>query len=228
MQGNIVTMDIIKNNSDIRKLILAANANLQVLGYTEHGLRHVGYVSDTTRKILLEMGYENRICELGAIAGWMHDIGNSVSRRYHGLIGANMAFELLVKLKMDMDEIAQIISAIGNHEEQYGLPINTVSAALIIADKADAHKTRVRKKQFNINNIHDRVNISITKSGIEVDKNDKKVKLIISMDHQSAPMEFLQIYLSRITLSEKAAEFLGYQFDLVINDIKLNNHQKNL
>ena len=226
---NPITLQTIKNNESIRVLIDRANKNLECLGYTEHGLRHVGYVSKTTANILKMLGYDDRMVELGAITGWIHDIGNAINRNNHGITGATLAFEILNTMGMDMSEIALIIGAIGNHEEQNGTPVNPISAALIIADKSDAHRSRVRKKNYNIDkDIHDRVNMSITKNYLAVDNEKKLIRLVIFMDNKmSSFMEYLEIYLSRMVLSEKAAIFLGYNFELVINNTVINN-QKSL
>ena len=165
-----ITLDKIKADENIRALIDGANNNLKEMGYTEHGLRHVGYVSRTTANILRELGYDERTVELGAITGWMHDIGNAVNRKNHGLTGATLAFQLLDNMGMDMREIAVVIGAIGNHEEETGVPVGAVSAALIIADKSDAHRSRVRKDSYDSNDIHDRVNMSIKKNSLIVDR----------------------------------------------------------
>lgn len=217
-----ITLESIKADRDFRALIETANNNLEIMGYTEHGLRHVGYVSHTTANILRELGYDDRTVELGAITGWIHDIGNVVNRKNHGLSGATIAFELLNEKGMDMREIATVVGAIGNHEEETGLPVSAVSAALIIADKSDAHRTRVRRNNYNENDIHDRVNMSIKKNSLLIDKKRKVIRLAIIMDETSALMEYLQIYLTRMILSEKAAAFLGYSFELVINGALIN------
>lgn len=217
-----ITLESIKADRDFRALIETANNNLEIMGYTEHGLRHVGYVSHTTANILRELGYDDRTVELGAITGWIHDIGNVVNRKNHGLSGATIAFELLNKKGMDMREIATVVGAIGNHEEETGLPVSAVSAALIIADKSDAHRTRVRRNNYNENDIHDRVNMSIKKNSLLIDKKRKVIRLAIIMDETSALMEYLQIYLTRMILSEKAAAFFGYSFELVINGALIN------
>lgn len=217
-----ITLEKIKNDRDFRVLIDSANNNLEKMGYTEHGLRHVGYVSRTTANILRELGYDERTVELGAITGWIHDIGNAVNRKNHGLSGAALAFQLLNRMRMDMREIALVIGAIGNHEEETGLPVSEISAALIIADKSDAHRSRVRKNSFDYTDIHDRVNMSIKKNSLVVDKEKRVIRLVISMDETSALMEYLQIYLSRMILSEKAAAFLGCSFELVINGALIN------
>ncbi len=223
----IITLDDIKSNDEFKTLIETANNNLEVMGYTEHGLRHVGYVSKTTANILRTLGYCAREVELGAIAGWIHDIGNSVNRKNHGHTGAIMAFDLLSRMGMPMKEIAPIIGAIGNHEEETGLPVNAVSAALIIADKSDAHRSRVRKKNFDVSDIHDRVNLAIKKNYIAIDTDKKKIRLVIFMDSTSATMEYLQIYLTRVVLCEKAASYLGCTFELVINN-SIINRQKSI
>lgn len=220
-----ITLEKIKSDKDFRALIDSANNNLEKMGYTEHGLRHVGYVSRTTANILRELGYDDRIVELGAITGWIHDIGNAVNRKNHGLSGAALAFPLLTRMKMDMREIALILGAIGNHEEETGIPVSEISAALIIADKSDAHRSRVRKKSFDYSDIHDRVNMSIKKNSLVVNREKHIIRLVIFMDETSALMEYLQIYLSRMILSEKAAAFLGCSFELVINGAVINRHK---
>lgn len=221
--SKIITLEMIKNNYEFRQLIDAANNNLEVMGYTEHGLRHVGYVSRTTENLLKELGYDDRTVELGAIAGWIHDIGNAVNRKNHGQSGAILAFDLLNRIGMDMKEIALIIGAIGNHEEETGLPVNPISATLIIADKSDTHRSRVRRRNFDVSDIHDRVNLAIKKNFLVVDKEKKVIRLVIFMDTRSSTMEYLQIYLSRMVLSEKSAAYLGYVFELVINGVQINS-----
>lgn len=221
----ILTLEMIRANNEFRKLIDAANTNLEHMGYTEHGLRHVGYVSKTTANILSELGYEERTVELGAIAGWIHDIGNAINRKHHGLTGATLAYDALSRMHMEIDEIALIIGAIGNHEEETGLPVNPISAALIIADKSDAHRSRVRKKTFDYNDIHDRVNMAIKKNYLVVDKEKRKIRLVIFMDDISSTLDYMQIYLTRILLCEKAAEFLGCVFELMINGAVINRQK---
>ena len=217
-----ITLEDVKSDADIRALIEATNHNLEVMGYTEHGLRHVGSVSRTTANILRELGYDERTVELGAITGWIHDIGNAINRKNHGLTGAGLAFGLLKNSGMDMTEIATVMGAIGNHEEETGIPVSPVSAALIIADKSDAHRSRVRRDRYDLKDIHDRVNMSIKKNSLVVDAKHRVIRLVICMDETSALMEYLQIYLSRMILSEKAAAYLGCSFELVINGALIN------
>ena len=221
-----ITLDEVKNNREFAALIDRANFNLEKMGYTEHGIRHVGYVSKTTANILREVGCDERTIELGAIAGWIHDIGNAVNRLNHGLTGAVMSMPLLQNMGMDMEEISLIMAAIGNHEEQSGVPVSEVSAALILADKSDTHRSRVRRKNFSVNDIHDRVNMSIKKNYLAVNQSDKTIRLLIIMDHEmSSIMDYFEIYLSRMILCEKAAQYLGYKFELVINGRVINNQQ---
>jgi len=174
----MITIKDIQENEDIKKLIKGANRMLDALGYTEHGIRHVSRVSKAASDILRELGYPARMVELAAIAGYTHDIGNCINRKNHGLTGANLLFPILLKMGMDMDDVVMVISAIGSHEEQYGTPVNEVSAALIIADKIDAHRTRVRKgKAFDPKDIHDRVNYSIKKIGLKLIKTSQTYAL---------------------------------------------------
>ena len=226
MARKVLTLEMIRANGEFRKLIDAANTNLEYMGYTEHGLRHVGYVSKTTANILTELGYDARTVELGAIAGWIHDIGNAINRKHHGLTGATLAFDALNRMHMDIGEIATVIGAIGNHEEENGLPVNPVSAALIIADKSDAHRSRVRKnKSIDYADIHDRVNMAIKKNYLVVDREKQKIRLVIFTDAISSTMDYMQIYLTRILLCEKAAEFLGCVFELMINGAVINRQK---
>ena len=226
MKYKTVTLEDVRKNDSFAALIRSANDCLSVLGYTEHGLRHVGYVSKTSGNILRELGYDARSVELAEISGWIHDIGNSINRHRHGGSGALLAFNILSEMGMRPDEIATVISAIGSHEEETGTPVNPVSAALILADKSDAHRTRVRRGQYNPDDIHDRVNLSIKKNYIVVDRENQVIKLVLYMDDLSSPMEYFQIYMSRMILSEKAAALLGCKFQLVINDVVINNHGK--
>lgn len=220
-----ITLEDIKNNDEIKSLIETSNANLKEMGYTEHGLRHVGYVSKTTANILKTVGFDARTVELGAIAGWIHDIGNAINRTNHGLTGAVLAYGILERMGMAPAEAAQIIAAIGNHEEQNGVPVNALAAALILADKSDAHRSRVRKESADRNDIHDRVNLAIRKNYLAVDNAKKTMRLVIQMDSSSATMEYLQIYLSRMVLCEKAAAYLGYWFELIINGNNINRRK---
>lgn len=219
---NRITLAELQKNSVIDALINGANDALAALGYTEHGPRHVGYVSRAAANILESLGYEPRMVELAAMAGWIHDVGNAVNRHNHGITGAALLLPILRETGLPMDEIVLLIGAVGNHEEQNGTPISPVSAAVIIADKSDAHRTRVRKGCYNPADIHDRVNYSIKKNWIEVDNRQMVIRFAVIMDESSSVMDFMQIYLSRMMMCEQSAKLLGCRFELVINDRVVN------
>lgn len=219
----MVTLQEIKQNEAIRALIKAGNRYLESMGYTEHGPRHVGYVSRTASNILKALGYSPREVELAAIAGWVHDVGNSVNRHDHGPLGATLLLPILRETGMDMADIMEIITAVGNHEEQSGFISSHVSAALALGDKSDAHKSRVRNGQPDVSDIHDRVNFSIQENCVTVDRERRIIRHELTMDASSSVMEYLQIYMSRIVMCEKAAAFLKCSFDLVINGQSINN-----
>ncbi len=221
----MVTLEDIHNNAEITALIREANNVLAAIGYTEHGLRHVGYVSNTAAMLLQKLDHPARLVELAAITGWVHDVGNVINRKNHGITAGALLFPLLRDMGMDMSEIAQILSAVGHHEEENGAPVSPLSAAIIIADKSDAHRTRVRKGTFNPNDIHDRVNYSIKKNWVEVDRENKAIVYGMIMDTTSSVMDFMQIYLKRMLLCERAAESLGCRFEIVVNGVAINNQK---
>ena len=217
------TLQEIKQNESIKALVRAGNRYLETLGYTDHGPRHLGYVSRTASGILKSLGYSEREVELAAIAGWVHDVGNSVNRHDHGPNGAILLFPLLREIGMDIEDVMIIITAVGNHEEQSGTVSSAVSAALAIADKSDAHKSRVRNGRPDVGDIHDRVNFSIQENSVTVDRKHKIIRQELRMDESSSVLEYLSIYLPRILMCEQAAEFLGQHFELFINDRPVNN-----
>ena len=219
----MVTLQEIKQNESIRLLIRAGNRYLDSMGYTEHGPRHVGYVSKTASGILKALGYSPREVELAAIAGWVHDVGNSVNRHDHGPLGAVLLLPILREAGMDMADIMEIITAVGNHEEQSGFISSNVSAALALWDKSDAHKSRVRNGRPDVTDIHDRVNFSIQENQVTVDRENRIIRHELTMDASSSVMEYLKIYMSRIAMCEEAARFLKCSFDLVINGQSINN-----
>ena len=219
----MITLQEIKQNESIKALVRAGNRYLETLGYTDHGPRHLGYVSRTASGILKSLGYSEREVELAAIAGWVHDVGNSVNRHDHGPNGAILLFPLLREIGMDIEDVMIIITAVGNHEEQSGTVSSAVSAALAIADKSDAHKSRVRNGRPDVGDIHDRVNFAIQENSVIVDRKHKIIRQELKMDESSSVLEYLCIYLPRILMCEKAAEFLGQHFELVINDRPVNN-----
>lgn len=219
----MITLKDIKDNQEISQLINGANNVLSSIGYTEHGPRHVGYVSTAAAKMLRDLGYPERMVELAAIAGWVHDVGNIINRINHGITGAIILYPILRGMGMPADELTTVISAVGNHEEQNGQPVSPVSAALIIADKSDAHRTRVRRGKYNPEDIHDRVNYSIKKNWVAADPEKKVIRYAMIMDDTSSVMDFMIIYLSRMIMCEKAADLLGCRFDIVVNDMTVNN-----
>ena len=219
----MITLQEIKQNESIKALVRAGNRYLEALGYTDHGPRHLGYVSRTASGILKSLGYSEREVELAAIAGWVHDVGNSVNRHDHGPNGAILLFPLLREIGMDIEDVMIIITAVGNHEEQSGTVSSAVSAALAIADKSDAHKSRVRNGRPDVDDIHDRVNFSIQENSVIVDRKRRIIRQELKMDQSSSVLEYLSIYLPRILMCEKAAEFLGQHFELFINDRPVNN-----
>ena len=219
----MITLQEIKQNESIKALVRAGNRYLETLGYTDHGPRHLGYVSRTASGSLKSLGYNEREVELAAISGWVHDVGNSVNRHDHGPNGAILLFPLLREIGMDIEDVMIIITAVGNHEEQSGTVSSAVSAALAIADKSDAHKSRVRNGRPDVGDIHDRVNFAIQENSVIVDRKHKIIRQELKMDESSSVLEYLSIYLPRILMCEKAAEFLGQHFELFINDRPVNN-----
>ena len=224
----MITLQDIRQHEDIQALIRAGNRYLEALGYTDHGPRHVSYVSRTASSILRALGYSQREVELSAIAGWVHDVGNSVNRHDHGPNGAVMLLPILRGMGMDMNDVMEIITAVGNHEEQSGFVSSAVSAALVLGDKSDAHKTRVRGGRPDPNDIHDRVNFSIQENRVEVERRERVIRHELTMDESSSVMEYLQIYHSRIVMCEQAARFLKCSFELVINGQVVNNRPRSL
>jgi HD superfamily phosphodiesterase len=214
--------DLVKNNEEVSELISASEKCLDVMNYTEHGLRHAMYVARVTEKILKKLGYDDPTAELGFIAGYMHDVGNSVNRNLHGHVSALYAYNILKSLGMPFKDINVVAAAIGNHEEETGTPVNPVSAALIIADKSDAHRTRVNQN-YDPNEIHDRVNHAIKKNVVYINPEKRAISSRIYMNSTSSVMEYFEIYLSRIRMSERAASLLGCVFKLYINDVLINS-----
>ena len=215
----MITYEAIKHNDAIRTYIERADDSLKVLGYTEHSFAHVCKAAETAGELLSSLGYDTRTVELAKIAGYMHDIGNLVNRTDHSQSGAVMAFRILDNLGMDADEIATVVSAIGNHDEGTGVPVNAVAAALILADKADVRRSRVRNFDDVSIDIHDRVNYSVTSSELTLNNTHTHLTLKLTVDtHYSSVMEYFEIFLERMLLCRKAADHLGLVFKLVIND----------
>ena len=218
----MITYEQIKNDAAVRAYIQAADESLKALGFTEHSFAHVIKVAEDAEKILSALGYNEREIELAKIAAILHDIGNLVNRCDHSQSGAIMAYRLLDKLGMPPEEIATVVTAIGNHDEGTGVPVNAVSAALILADKSDVRRTRVRNGDISTFDIHDRVNYSVEKSELVISEKGKEIKLLLKIDTSiSSVMDYFEIFLQRMMLCRKAAERLGMSFSLVINDQKL-------
>ena len=217
-----VMLEDVKKNEAVDSFIQAANDYLGAIGYTEHGYRHVSLVSSVAQNILVSLEYPKRLQELAAIAGYLHDIGNVVNRQDHGQSAALIAMDILRKMGLTPDEIAIIVSAVGNHEEEIGDPVNPVAAALIIADKADVHKTRVRNPNMIALDIHDRVNYAVDRSFLNVDKDKKTISLHLNIDTKiSQVIEYFEIFMSRMNMCKRAAKFLNCKFELIINERKL-------
>ena len=214
----MITPTEIKQNEQIRTYIEKADEALAALGYTEHSYAHVTRVAHFAEKIMADLGYPRRMQELAWIAGYMHDIGNVINRIDHAQSGAVMAFRILDKLGMPADEIATVCSAIGNHDESTAFPVNAVAAALILADKTDVRRTRVRNRDMATFDIHDRVNYAVEESSTAISGDKKSITLQIRIDTElSSVMDYFEIFLDRMLLCRKAAERLGLKFRLVIN-----------
>lgn len=212
----------IKNNDEINTYIRQADQSLSALGYTEHSFAHVTLVAEKAGYILSTLGYPDRTVELVMIAGYLHDIGNLVNREDHSQSGAIMAFRILDRLGFPPDEIGQIVTAIGNHDEGTGVPVSELAAALILADKSDVRRNRVRNQDASAFDIHDRVNYSVTRSELKINESHTLIKLKLSVDtHYSSVMDYFEIFLQRMVLCRKAAEKLGLQFKLMINEQQL-------
>ncbi|HDS01265.1 MAG TPA: HD domain-containing protein [candidate division Zixibacteria bacterium] len=212
----------IKDDPMVRALIFKADENLGVMGYTEHGDRHCSLSANIAYNILKRLGYPERKAELAAIAAYMHDMGNVVNRDYHAQTAALLAYDVLSKKGMSSDEIAEIMAAIGNHDEKDGSPVSAVSAAVILADKTDVHFSRVRTTDLIKQDIHDRVNYAAKSSFLNVDAEKKRAMLQIKIDNTvSSVMEYFEIFLSRMVVCRRAAEYLGLKFEVEINGYKL-------
>lgn len=216
-----VTIEEVKQHPRVIAFLGAADQYMSAVGYTEHGQRHAKLVSNIAHNILTYLEYNQRLPELAAIAGYLHDMGNMIGRTRHEQSGALLAIEILERLKMDSDEIALIAGAIGNHEEETGDPINGVAAAVILADKSDVHQSRVRPN-LKIFDIHDRVNYASKKSFLRVNHAKKIITLELTIDTKASQvMEYFEIFLTRMIMCRRAAKFLKCNFELLINKIKL-------
>ena len=211
----MLTYEMLTNSEAIKTYIIRADESLAALGFTEHSFAHVMHVAET-------LGYDDRTVELAKIAGYLHDIGNLVNRKEHSQSGAVMAWSILSDMQCDPGEMATIVTAIGNHDEGNGVPVNAVAAALILADKADVRWTRVRNTDISTFDIHDRVNYSVKKAILKINEEKTLVKLKLTVDTKfGSVMDYFEIFMGRMLLCRKAAEKLGLQFKLIINEQQL-------
>ncbi|NLB53499.1 MAG: HD domain-containing protein [Syntrophomonadaceae bacterium] len=219
----MVTLKQVKESSLVKQYMDLGNAYIGNIGAIEHNISHAELSAELCSHILTKLGYSEREAELGRIAGYLHDIGNLVNRYGHGMSGALIAFSILLDLGMDPEEIAVIMGAIGNHEENSGgRPVNNVGAALILADKSDVHRSRVRKRDFAVFTPRDRVNYAVTESKLLVDEKNRLITMKIQIDTcVCSVIEYFEIFLTKMLMSRRAAEFLECQFELLINDNKL-------
>ena len=218
----MITIEEVKADKAIHTYIEKEDEALIALGFTEHSFTHVGKVSKTAKDILLKLGYPERDAELAEIAGYLHDIGNIVNRTDHAQSGAIMAFRILDNMGASADDIATIITAIGNHDEGTAVPVNPITAALILADKTDVRASRVRNTDIKSFDIHDRVNYSVKRADLDISTEKKEIELKLQIDTDfCSVMDYFEIFLGRMILCRKAAEKLGLQFKLMINEQQL-------
>ena len=218
----MLTYEEITKSEAIKTYIIRADESLGALGFTEHSFAHVMHVAEMAGYILQTMGYDERTVELAKIAGYLHDIGNLVNRKDHSQSGAVMAWSILNDMGCDPAEVATIVTAIGNHDEGTGVPVNAVAAAMILADKADVRRSRVRNTDMSTFDIHDRVNYSVKKSALKINEDKTLVKLKLTVDTKfGSVMDYFEIFMQRMILCRKAAEKLGLQFKLIINEQQL-------
>lgn len=220
--GSSVTLDDVRAHEAVQTFISLADRYLGEIGYTEHGFRHAGLVSKIAYNVLHRLDFDERLCELAAISGYLHDLGNFVSRTMHSQTGATITYDILKELGMSYGEIGVVMAAIGNHEEEFGHPVNAPGAALIVADKSDVHRSRVRVKDPTHFDIHDRVNHAVDHSFLRVDHAARTLTLELSIDTELAEvMEYFEIFLSRMVMCRRAAEFLDCRFKIDINGAQL-------
>ena len=219
----MLTLKDIKQDKEIKAIISAADKQLDALSYTEHSVRHASIVATWTGMILKAIGQKPKMVNLGEIAGFIHDIGNAVARHNHAETGAILSYNILTKKGMSFSDATEIMMAIGNHDEKNGSPISILGSALIIADKSDVHKSRVKNRHLSEDtNIHDRVNLAVKRSYVNVDNEKKQIDTIIETDTQICSVaDYFEIYHNRMLMCSKAAELLGYKYGLIINDMKM-------
>jgi metal-dependent HD superfamily phosphatase/phosphodiesterase len=226
MERPRITVRDVAASLEVDALISGANRALGVLGYTEHGQRHASTVAASAQNLLLRLGYPERTAELAAIAGYLHDFGNVVNRRDHGHSSGLLAYDVLRRLGMPIDEVVEIVTAVGHHEDD-SLPVSDISAAVIIADKADVHRSRVRNPDPRTFDIHDRVNYAVTSNALDVDPARRVIRLDLNVDTTLVSiMDFFEIFLDRMVLSRAAAQFLQCTLQLTINGVVLDSRHQ--
>ena len=214
----MITYEEIRKNEDIRTYIQSADEALAALGFTEHSFAHVTKVAESVKYILETLGFSAHAVELGMIAAYLHDIGNLVNRAEHSQSGAVMAFRILDRMDMPAADIATIVAAIGNHDEGTGVPVNAIAAALILADKSDVRRSRVRNTDFMTFDIHDRVNYAVEYSNLHFSDDQKSIVLDLTIDTEiSSVLEYFEIFMERMLLSKRAALFFDKKFKMYIN-----------
>ena len=218
----MITLEDVIKNEEVQAFVNASQKQLKALGYTEHSNRHIGIVSKRTGEILQKLGFDERTIELGKIAGYLHDIGNCVNRVDHAHTGAVLAYNILKEMGMSAEERTEIMMAIGNHDEETGTAVSSISAALILADKSDVHRERVVNTNMSTFDIHDKVNYAVTDARLEINEKEKKIVLNLTIDTEICPvLDYFQIFMDRTMMSKYAAKFLNIWFEVVINGTKL-------
>ena len=218
----MVTFSNVKNNKEINYLIESSQKQLDALGYTEHSMRHINIVSNRAAEVLQKLDYNEHRVELARIAGYMHDIGNTINRVDHAHSGAILAYEILKDMGMNLEDRTEVMMAIGNHDEQTGTAVSDISAALILADKSDVHRSRVVNQNLSTFDKHDKVNYAVTNSEFNIDKENKKIILNLTIDTKISPvLDYFEIFMDRTMMSKYAAKYLHIWFELVINGTKL-------
>jgi len=218
----VITFEDVRKNEEIQSLINAAQEQLDAIGYTEHAERHINIVASRCGEILQALGYDEHTIELGKIAGYLHDIGNAINRHDHAHSGAILAYQILKEMGMPANDGAQILLAIGNHDEETGTAVSNISAALILADKSDVHRSRVTNTNMATFDIHDRVNYAVTDAKLEVNAKERKITLRLQIDTDICPvLNYFEIFMDRTMMSKYAAKYLNIWFELIINDTKL-------
>lgn len=222
MLNKIVTIEELKKNPQVKSLIAKTDEYLGVIGYTEHGERHATLSANIAYNIMQRLKKSEREANLAAISAYLHDIGNVINRDYHAQTGAIIAYNILRDMGMPIDDVMEVVAAIGNHDEKNGQPISDICAAVILADKSDVHFSRVRNLEMIRLDIHDRVNYAAKSSFLRVDPEKKTISLEIKIDTSiSQVMEYFEIFLSRMVVCRRAAEFLKMKFELEINGQRL-------